>query len=536
MRATPTNDNGKDTKNNAMTGGKFTLSGLGESSKPAPVETPAHDELLQIVTDEATPFDFVEAYYRAQEKDPDSNYISGLREKAKGSTPEAREAAQKLLTIEKAIKQDDYAVLVNKHLVETFDNYRFCSHGGLVFAYNGAYWQQVADSLFSQMLGKTAEKYGVPGLIPERVKFRKLLLGQFHETADHPKPATATLVNLNNGTLRIDQRGNAVLGAFDWQEFVRYQLPYDYNPEATAPKFQSFLDEVVPDKNMQNIIFEYLGRCFLPGMKADDKILMFYGQGQNGKGVLLSVIAELFGTQNVSYVKLDSLTGDDYVTKAAGMDGKLLNIDLEVVANKVNPSRLKQYGSYEPIQARHLYNEPFEMIPPPTIASMNKLPQGENTFGYIRRFQLILFDVTIPPEKKNINLASELIETELPGFLNLVLEGARRLIRNKGQYTANPKGDERVKRMMTANDNVAAFLEDCFQNELELPTGYNGTKIYKVYCQYIEVVNRKEGGRNTFLDRLTDAFKIQRQSGGERLYIFPHPLKPEWATRYYNVQ
>ena len=86
--------------------------------------------------------------------------------------------------------------------------------------------------------------------------------------------------------------------------------------------------------------------------------------------------------------------------------------------------------------------------------------------------------------------------------------------------------------MMTANDNVAAFLEDCFQNELELPTGYNGTKIYKVYCQYIEVVNRKEGGRNTFLDRLTDAFKIQRQSGGERLYIFPHPLKPEWADRY----
>lgn len=537
MNATGMNDNGKDTKNSNIHGGKFTLSGLKESRQPAPVETPAHDELLKIVEKEAAPFDFVEyAYRKDTAKDMKSTYVSELRQKAQNGD---KAAVQSLSKIERGIKIQDFKVYTIEHFIETYNKhtlYKFCTYNGLVYAYNGAFWRQMGDSVFRRLLGHLAEVYGVPGTTPKDSKFRQQLMEEYHELAEIPTPETTPLVNLNNGTLRIDGHGNEALGAFDWREFVRYQLPYDYNPEATAPKLQTFLDEVLPEKYLQNIIFEYLGGCFAPGIGKDEKILMFYGQGANGKSVLLNVIAELFGIMNVSYVKLDTLTGEGWREAAAGLDGKLLNIDLEVISKKVNPGRLKQYGSYEPIQARRLYNEPYTLIPPRTIASMNQLIQGENTTGFLRRFQLIPFDVEIPPEKRNRDLAKELIATELPGFLNLILEGARRLMMNKGDFTPNPKGDERVRRMRTANDNVAAFLEDCFQNELELPTGYNGSKIYKVYCQYIDEVNRKEGGRNTFLDRLTDAFKIQRQSGGERLYKFPHPLKPEWADRYNYAQ
>ena len=160
MNATGMNDNGKDTKKNNIHGGKFTLSGLKESRQPAPVEKPAHEELLRIVTDEAAPFDFVEYRYRKDiAKDIKSNHVAELREKAKVGDGDAVKELEKL---SKNIRDKDYKVYVIEHFIETFKEYRFCSHGGLVFAYNGAYWQQVADTLFGQMLGKIAENTAFP--------------------------------------------------------------------------------------------------------------------------------------------------------------------------------------------------------------------------------------------------------------------------------------------------------------------------------------------------------------------------------------
>ena len=374
MNATGMNDNGKDTKKNNIHGGKFTLSGLKESRQPAPVETPAHDELLQIVTDEAAPFDFVENRHRKDvAKDMKSNHVAELREKAKGGDGDAVKELEKL---SKNIRDKDYKVYVIEHFIETFKEYRFCSYNCLVYGYNGAYWQQVADSLFSQMLGKTAEKYGVPGTTPRDEDFQTKLLKQFHAAADHPTPATATLVNLNNGTLRIDQHGNAVLGAPNWQEFVRYQLPYDYDPKATAPKLQNYFNEVLPYKNMQYIIFEFLARCFAPDLKTDDKILLLYGQGANGKSVLCEVVTALFGASNIAHVGIDKLTqsGQPGEFAAVELDGKLLNFATELDSKSVKSDLFKQLASREKIRAAYKHKDAFTITPPPMITNCNEFP------------------------------------------------------------------------------------------------------------------------------------------------------------------
>ncbi len=126
MRATPTNDSGKDTKNNGTHGGKFSLNGLKKSSQPAPVETPAHDELLQLVVEQAAPFDFVEYRYRKDvARDMENNYIAELREKAKGGDGDAVKTLEKL---SKGIAPKDYKVYVIEHFIETFKEYRFCSY------------------------------------------------------------------------------------------------------------------------------------------------------------------------------------------------------------------------------------------------------------------------------------------------------------------------------------------------------------------------------------------------------------------------
>lgn len=532
MRATPTNDSGKDTKNNAMTGGKFTLSGLRESSKPAPVETPAHDELLLLVVEQAAPFDFVEYRYRKDvARDMENNYIAELREKAKGGDGDAVKTLEKL---SKGIAPKDYKVYVIEHFIETFKEYRFCSYNGLVYGYNGAFWQPIGDSLFSQILGKIAEKYGVPGTTPRDEDFQTKLLRQFHAAADHPTPATIPLVNLKNGTLRIDQHGNAVLSAFEWREFVRYQLPYDYDPEATAPNLQAFFDKVLPNKNMQYIIFEFLGRCFAPGLKTEDKILLMYGQGANGKSVLCEVVTALFGAVNVAHVGIDKLTqsGQTGEFAAVELDGKLLNVATELDSKSVKSDLFKQLASREKIRAAYKRKDAFTMTPPPMVSNCNELPRtGARDLGFYRRLLIIPFDVTIPPGEQNTNLAKELIETELPGFLNLILEGLRRLIHNGGHYTANPAGDKLASELWAESDSVTAFLEDCFNVEVEAPTQYKRRWIYEIFKQYCIDNGRQTMSNKQFFGLLRQR-KFQEINGGDRPFVFPHPLTPEWANRY----
>lgn len=536
MNATGMNDNGKDTKKNNIHGGKFTLSGLKESRQPAPVETPAHDELLQIVTDEAAPFDFVEYRYRKDvAKDMKSNHVVELREKAKVGDGDAVKTLEKL---SKGIAPKDYKVYVIEHFIETFKEYKFCSYNGLVYGYNGAFWQPIGDSLFSQILGKTAEKYGVPGTTPRDEDFQTKLLRQFHAAADHPKPATATLVNLNNGTLRIDQHGNAVLGKFDHKEFVRYQLPYDYNPEATALKLQNFLDEVLPERYLQHIFIEFLARCFAPDLKTDDKILLLYGQGANGKSVLCEVVTALFGALNIAHVGIDKLTqsGQAGEFAAVELDGKLLNFATELDSKSVKSDLFKKLASREKIRAAYKHKDAFTMTPPPMISNCNELPRtGARDLGFYRRLLIIPFDVTIPPEEQNPNLAKELIETELPGFLNLILEGLRRLIRNGGHYTANPDGDKLVSELWAESDSVTAFLEDCFNVEDEAPTQYKRAWIYEIFKLYCNENGRQVLSNRQFFGLLRQR-KFQEISGGDRPFVFPHPLKPEWADRYNFAQ
>lgn len=534
MTAPGMNNNGKDTKNNGTTGGKFTLSGLKQSTQPKPKELPAHNELLQIVAGEAAPFDFVEYSYRKDTaKDMKNNYVSELREKAESGD---KEALAQLSRIEKNIKIKDYKVYAIEHFIETFKDIRFCSHGGIVFAYNGAFWQGVGDSVFSSFLGTIAGIYGVPGTTPRDEDFQNKLLKQFHAAAPHPTPTTAALVNLNNGTLRIDRKGNAVLGGFDYREFVRYQLPYDYNPEATAPKLQTFSDEVLPEKNLQNIIFEFLGSCFAPGLKTDDKILLLYGQGANGKSVLCDVVTALLGALNIAHVNIDKLTqqGQPGEFAAVELDGKLLNFATELDSKAVKSDLFKQLASREPIRAAYKHKDAFTLTPPPMITNCNELPRtGARDGGFYRRLEIIPFDVIIPTDNQNTNLANELIQTELPGFLNLILAGLRRLIANGGHFTANPQGDKLVNELRAENDSVTAFLEDCFSTDIDKPTAYKRTPMYntfKLYCNN----NGRQALSNQQFYRLLRERKFQEYSGGDRPFEFPHPLTPEYETYYNN--
>lgn len=69
---------------------------------------------------------------------------------------------------------------------------------------------------------------------------------------------------------------------------------------------------------------------------------------------------------------------------------------------------------------------------------LNELPKTNDTSnGFYRRFLIAPFNVQIPKNKINPNLAKDIISHELPGIMNWVLEGRKRLVKN-GAFIDSP--------------------------------------------------------------------------------------------------
>jgi len=110
----------------------------------------------------------------------------------------------------------------------------------------------------------------------------------------------------------------------------------------------------------------------------------------------------------------------------------------------------------------------------------NVLPQNiENTSAFFRRLIIIDFDVTIPPERQDKSLHTKIINSELPGVLNWIIEGLRRLI-HQGRFTPSDKIDTTLKTYKTESDSVELFI-----NEFNyVPSKNNKVLLKKLYEKY----------------------------------------------------
>jgi putative DNA primase/helicase len=331
-----------------------------------------------------------------------------------------------------------------------------------VYVYTGTHWEQLAADELRLFLREAAERMGVASIDARYHLFTKHLLDQFLSDSYRPLPTPTTdtvKVNLRNGTLVVNAQGQS-LQDFDPEDFLTYQLPYAYDPAATAPLFQRFLDRVLPDASCQRILAEYLGYVFVRGRTLKlEKVLLLYGSGANGKSVFFEIMQALLGAENLCSYSLESLTtGPAYAR--ANLGGKLVNYISEL-SGKYDANVFKQLASGEPVEARLPYGQPFLLEDyAKFIANCNELPQDvEHTNAYFRRFLIVPFSVTIPEAERNPQLAATITATELPGILNWVLAGLQRLL-SQGKFSPCEPAQELLDTYQKESDSVRQFLEE----------------------------------------------------------------------------
>lgn len=379
-----------------------------------------------------------------------------------------------------------YLILSIENTLQKAEQNRWglCKNHDFIYLYNGTFWAELDKETFQKFLGEAAEQMGVAKFSARFYQFREQLFKQFLATAYLPTPESnknKVLINLLNGTFEISPQGTK-LKPFDRSDFITYQLPFEYDPQSKAPIFEAYLNKVLPDKERQRVLAEYLGFVFIKhGSNAlkEEKALILYGTGANGKSVFFEVVNALLGANNVSSYSLQSLTNDNGYFRAK-LGNKLVNYASEI-NGKLETSTFKQLVSGEPVEARLPYGQPFVLTQyAKLIFNVNELPKDvEHTNAYFRRFLIIPFDVTIPEPEQDKSLHTKIIENELSGVFNWVLEGLNRLLKQK-RFSDCEAARLTIEQYKTESNSVQMFLNE--SNYKSSPTDY--TLIKEIYPEY----------------------------------------------------
>lgn len=266
-------------------------------------------------------------------------------------------------------------------------------------------------------------------------------------------------LNLANGLLDVRTRE---LLPHKRDAFISYCLPYEYDPKARAPVWESFLEEVLvtetlePDPELILLLQEYLGYC-LTTSTIFQKMLWAYGTGANGKSVVIGALRGLLGelAVPVNFHTVGSL-GDYQLSRLVGKR-VYYSAESEVSA-KLREDVIKTLSDGTPITVRPIYGSPLTLKPVGKIIwAMNHDPiVRDNSNAIWRRLLRMPFYREIPEQEQDIHLPEKL-GLELPGILNWALDGLERLLHNEA-FTESQAVKESVDQLKLESNPVALWV------------------------------------------------------------------------------
>jgi putative DNA primase/helicase len=413
-----------------------------------------------------------------------------------------------------------YVVIIEELLqLATARKWGICKNAAFVYLFNGAFWSELDKEVLQKFLGDSAERMNMPKYDARQYIVRENLFKQFLATGFQAMPENSDkiLINLKNGTFEIDKEGKGILRPTNKTDFLKYQLPFEYNPDAACPMFQKYLDISLPDKSAQDVLAEFIGYVFAPNLKLE-KALILYGSGANGKSVFFDIVSALLGTQNVSSYSIDTLCEQNGYYRAM-IANKLINYSSEI-GKRFEVDKFKQLCSGEPVEARLPYGEPFQIRNYARLVfNANQLPKDtEQTNAYFRRFLIIPFTVTIPTGQQDIELSKKIIDNELSGVFNWVLRGLDRIIKQKG-FSKCDAAERELEQYRRESDSVEMFID-----ENDYRKSVNSNKplkdLYSEYRSYCDEVGNRICSLKTFSQRLKDkGFEVVRVESGRVVYV-----------------
>lgn len=295
------------------------------------------------------------------------------------------------------------------------------------------------------------------------------------------------LINVKNGL--FDTRAKTLLPHTpDYVSIM--QSPVVYDPDATAPRWMQFLEEVTKNEVEQQVILQqFAGYCLTSETKYE-KSLILVGPGGNGKGRYANVLRAIVGRENTSTINMRSLNERFGLS---GLYGKKLNIIDEISGHYFESDNIKQIISGEPMSAE-IKNKQERLDFRPTakiLFTVNDLPRLNDTSdGIYRRFIIMSFDQVfrdLADEERNVKVKDVDLELkladELSGIFNWAVEGLRSLRENKS-FSVTSKNISQLEAYRRENSPLAEFLDQEYVVENNVKSLMKTVYLdYRSYCE-----------------------------------------------------
>ena len=200
---------------------------------------------------------------------------------------------------------------------------------------------------------------------------------------------------------------------------IIYQLPAKHKPRTVCPKVLKFFRDVLCPEDI-HVLLQMIGYSLYRSCEYE-KAFMLFGDGANGKGILIKLIEALLGQNNCSHRSVQDPDKNRFA--AADLYEKLANTRPDLKSLKLSETgNFKMIVSGDSITAERKFEHPFifrNYAKP--IFSANEIPESDDkTDTLYTLWRIFHFDKKFQNGKEDPNLIKELTTpNELSGLLNL---------------------------------------------------------------------------------------------------------------------
>ncbi|MBI0578611.1 hypothetical protein IEC97_14690 [Neobacillus cucumis] len=363
-----------------------------------------------------------------------------------------------------------------------------CLKGNLyLYSADKGYFIELEEDYQIRTLVRTGWTSKIEGLLSKsRVddiidRLRSCAAIQITEDDLDPYP---NLINFNDCVLNV-KTGDILNHSPDYC-FTSFINANYCNKYTEGKSFLKFIDQCTNgDENKVNQLQELIGYSISNYSNAK-KWFTLIGKPHTGKSTFLEILTEIIGEEYTSNVPLHELSSKfalaDLFKKKLNVSGELNDAVLK------NINVIKAITGNDRLRADRKYQSPINFINRAKIVmASNVMPQLktlDNTSAFIDRIVFIIFNNSIPEDKRDYKLKEKLIK-EKDFIVRWAVKGLKRLIKNNFVFTECRDSIDFKKQYQNEMSNINDFIQSvCILNPSNDSYKVHKKDLYDAYLNY----------------------------------------------------
>lgn len=307
-------------------------------------------------------------------------------------------------------------------------------------------------------------------------------------------------------------------------------------PEGDCPTWHSFLDRVTAgDRDLQGFMQRMFGYA-LTGDTSAHALFFLYGTGANGKSVTIDTVSGIMADyhRTAPIETFTASTTERHPTELASLRGARLVSAVETEeGRRWAESRIKALTGGDKIAARFMRQDFFEFTPQfKLVIAGNHKPGLRSVDEAIRRrFHLVPFTVTIPPDERDPNLRGKL-KAEWPGILKWMIDGC--LTWQQQGLRPSQAVLDATAAYLEAEDAFSAWIDECCVRD---PNAWSqSNELFASWKAWADRTGEFAGSTKRFVQNLeTRGFQPFRKMNGRGFQGLAidrsDEMQPHWSDR-----